>query len=238
MESNLSSTSVGQLVTERPRCVYVLERYGIDYCCDGKRTLKDACAAKTLDLDEVLNELRAVDDGPEDVDQISWSRRPMSELVEHILHTHHAYLRDELPRLQKLLEKVLAVHRNRHPELEKLCEVFSSFHGEIYRHMAKEEQILFPMICRMQSSAGPVAAHCGGIDGPIRQMEFEHEDAGGALARMRELTDGFAPPLDACDSYRTLFKALADLEADMHVHIHKENSILFPRASAAEAMAQ
>ncbi len=98
MESNLSSTPVGQLVTDGPRRADVLERYGIDFCCGGGRTLKDACSAKTLDLAEVLNELRAVDDGLEDADRIDWSRRPMSELVEHILHTHHAYLRTALPR--------------------------------------------------------------------------------------------------------------------------------------------
>lgn len=227
--------SVGQLVAERPSRARVFERFGIDFCCGGKIPLSDACIERKLDTERILAALREVDSSEADTDEPDWTRATLSALIAHILQKHHAYLRNELPRLAKMVAKVHDVHGERHPELAEVRQTYDGLHAELASHMMKEEQILFPLIEAMESSQSLEAAHCGSVNNPIRMMEHEHDSAGAALARMRSLTGDFAPPEDACNTYRVLLDGLAELEADLHRHIHKENNILFPRASELEA---
>jgi regulator of cell morphogenesis and NO signaling len=226
--------TVGQLVVERPGRARVFEKLGIDDCCGGKRPLAAACSARGLDAQTVVRLLEAMEDVP-DVSQADWSQRTMSDLADHIEQTHHAYLKEELPRLHGLLEKIAAKHGPSRPTLVDLLEVFTAFRDELESHMAKEERILFPMVRQLETSRGAPAFHCGSIRNPIAVMVAEHDNAGAALERMRKLSDDFTPPADACNTYRAAFDALAELEADMHQHVHKENNILFPRAAEAEA---
>jgi regulator of cell morphogenesis and NO signaling len=159
----------------------------------------------------------------------------MTSLVDHIVTTHHAYLREEFPRLTKMTERVAQVHGERHSELPEVRDVFAALRNELEMHMQKEEQILFPMIKQLDSGgAGGAAGHCGTIANPINMMEQEHDSAGDALGTLRKLTGGFAVPVDACNTYRVMLDSLAKLEVDLHQHIHKENNILFPKALAAE----
>lgn len=231
---SINTMTVGELVAERPNRARVFERLGIDYCCGGKATLTEASRGRGLDPKAVAAALREADkDGP--ADERNWSQASAAELAAHIVDTHHAYLRRELPRLALLVDKVAQVHGATHAELAEVREVFRDLEAEIGAHLWKEENILFPMIRAMEQSGTLEASHCGSVANPIRVMEFEHDNAGQALARLRALTADYAPPADACNSYRALLEGLVGLEADLHEHIHKENNILFPKAAALEA---
>jgi regulator of cell morphogenesis and NO signaling len=235
--SNVNGESlIGQLVAERPARARIFENLGIDYCCGGGQPLAQACVAKKLELTSVLAVLRALDELPT-TDERDWTRASLSELCDHIEQTHHAYLKQELPRLERCLAKIAAKHGPRDPRLVELLQVFLGFRAELEQHALKEERILFPLIRRLEAGDDPSGFHCGSVNNPIRVMVMEHDHAGAALARMRELTSGYQPPPDACNTYRGAMDALAELERDMHRHVHKENSILFPRAAEAEAAA-
>jgi regulator of cell morphogenesis and NO signaling len=134
-----------------------------------------------------------------------------------------------------MINKLAGKHGERHPNLVALHQVYHAFRCELESHMFKEERILFPMIREIEQAGGPTQSHCGSVRNPIRVMEHEHNDAGQALARMRELTDNYTPPADACATFRAFYAGLSELEADMHQHVHKENNILFPRAAAMES---
>jgi regulator of cell morphogenesis and NO signaling len=159
----------------------------------------------------------------------------MVALPAHIEQTHHAYLKQELPRLDTLTAKVARVHGPENPNLVRLREIFVEFKAELDSHMAKEEQILFPLCRRLESARSAVASHCGSIQNPIRVMIMEHDHAGNAMEQFRELTDNYTAPEEACNTYIAMFDSLRQLEQDMHQHVHKENNILFPRAIEAEA---
>ena len=153
---------------------------------------------------------------------------PAHELVEYIVEVHHEFLREELPRLHVMAERVAKVHGAHTPSLVEVFTTYIEVEAELTSHMAKEEQILFPAVSAMSRGEGkPVS-----LDGPIHCMIHEHDEVGNALAVLRELTGGFRPPVEACNTYRALFAGLEDLEADLHRHIHLENSVLFPAAQA------
>ncbi len=226
--------TVGEMVAENPSRARVFEHFGIDYCCGGKLPLDEACAAGGKDITVVLDALHKCEVESSAGSHKDWLQESMTSLVDHILTTHHAYLREEFPRLTKMTNRVAEVHGERHPELPKVRDAFAALRDELEQHMQKEEQVLFPMIKQLDSGATAAAGHCGTIENPIRMMEHEHDNAGDALGTLRTLTGGFAPPADACNTYRVMLDSLAKLEADLHQHIHKENNILFPKALAAE----
>lgn len=228
-------TTVGQLVAERPGRARVFERFGIDYCCGGKVPLQEACAASGTDAQEVVRALNQADASSAPADGTDSAHASLAELITNILETHHAHLRRELPRLTQMAGKVLEVHGTRHPELSEVQAVYNDLRAELQMHMMKEEQVLFPMIRAMEADGVVAAAHCGSVQNPIRVMEHEHDSAGAALLRLRTLTGGYTPPADACNTYRAFLSGLAELEQDLHQHIHKENNILFPRAAELEA---
>ena len=170
---------------------------------------------------------------PEEVDQI-FTSMPLDKLADHIEATHHAHLLNELPRLQRMASRVAKVHGDKDERLRELEGVVRGLVVELLNHMMKEEQILFPIIRQMVTSNESVSMPCGSLSGPINQMEAEHDNAGDALETIKILTDNYTPPHDACNTYRALFDGLREFELDMHLHIHKENSILFPKALELE----
>lgn len=233
--SKLSCT-VGQLVTERPARARIFETFGIDYCCGGKKSLAQACADRKVDPNTVAGILDAFDDETAAAHhEPDWSKASPAELADHIESTHHAYLKNELPRLDYLVHKAANRHGDRDPRLGELARCFTGFRAELELHMAKEERVLFPL-CRQLSDATvlPDAYHTAHLDNPVAVLTAEHDDAGHALKRMRDLTDGFTPPPGACNTLVVMLEGLAHLEQDMHRHVHKENSILFPAALDAE----
>lgn len=229
------TTTLGQLVTERPGRARVFEQFGIDYCCGGKTSLHEAWATAGIDPQAVLRALNEADASPARTAEKNWADAALGELIQNILETHHAYLRRELPRLTQMAGKVREVHAAKHPELTEVQATYEGLRAELEAHMMKEEHVLFPMIGTMESSGVVEAAHCGSVRNPIRVMEHEHDSAGAALRRLRTLTGDYAPPADACNTYRVFLSSLAELERDLHQHIHKENNILFPQAVELEA---
>jgi len=229
-----AQTTVGELVVEQPGRARVFERHGIDFCCGGKTPLSDACAKKSIDIEQIIGELNAADKAPATRDEADWSKASLSNLIDHIVDTHHAYLVLELPRLSAIVAKVAEVHGERHPELAQVRSTYEALREELESHMMKEEHILFPAIRMMEQSGGGGGLPFGSINNPIHMMEFEHDSAGRALAQLRALTHDFTTPADGCNTYRAMLHGLERLEADLHLHIHKENNILFPRAAALE----
>ena len=224
--------ALAELVTADPSLARELERRGLDYCCGGRRTLAQACGAQQLDADTVVEELIAAT-GPRPADE--WTTMDASRLVDHIESTHHRYLWDELPRLSLLVVKVRDVHGERHPELHDVAECFTDLRADLEPHLLKEERVLFPMIRELAVATSPPAFHCGSIRNPISVMLREHDQAGELLARLRRFTRGYEPPVGACASFSSLYEGLRELEADTHLHIHKENNVLFPLVTAMEA---
>lgn len=230
MTSELLNKSVGELVVERPGRSRIFERFSIDYCCGGKKTLADACKATGASPDAVVDALTDDDLSDRPIREGDWSKSSMSELIDHIVAKHHAYLRSELPRLSEMGAKVARVHGHRFEWLSECHRVFEGLRAELEQHMMKEEQVLFPMIKQIEVASIAPSFHCGSLEAPISVMEHEHDSAGRALSRLRKLTGAFVPPDDACNTFRAWLHGLNELEADLHQHIHEENNILFPRA--------
>ncbi len=219
--------TVGEMAAENPASARIFEKYGIDYCCGGKRSLDDACRERGVAPSVLLDELNQAALRPRP-DERDWQNALLSHLIAHIVSHHHAYLKSELPRIADLFIKVVRAHSGREPALIEVSEIFSILKEELDAHLMKEEMILFPTIARLEvgSSSG---APCS-IEHPIARMKYEHESAGRALTQMRHLTRDYYIPDEACGAYRALFATLAELESDLHEHIHLENNILFPRA--------
>jgi regulator of cell morphogenesis and NO signaling len=229
-----STSTVRELAVEIPHAARVFEKLGIDYCCGGHKPLQEACATANVSLDRVLLALQQGVDTTAPDHARDWSTAPVGELIDHIVTKHHAYVKSEIPRLQALIAKVVGVHGYNHPELADVQSLFAELADELAAHLMKEEQVLFPYMKQMASSGKPGTSCFGTVQNPIRMMMFEHDNAGGKLREMRQATNDYALPADACFSYGTLFGALADFEQDLHQHIHLENNILFPRAVALE----
>ena len=224
MSELTTDRTLADVVTEEPGAARVLEGFGLDYCCGGRRTLADACAREGVDPNRVLDALGDIEPGPEP----DWAQMAPEELVDHLEATHHAYLHAELPRLHALVDKVTGVHGARHAELVDVRAAFVALRADLEPHLLKEERVLFPMIRELATAAAPPSFPCGPLANPISVMLAEHDRAGELLATLRRLTDGYQPPADGCASYRALYAGLAELEADIHLHVHKENNLLFP----------
>ena len=229
-----TADTVGSIVAQRPALSRVYEQAGIDYCCGGKIPLEQACRKKGINPQQFLATLESAGAavGDASVDAAAMS---LTALADHIEATHHSYLKSELPRLDAMTQKVAAVHGGEDARLHQVRETFLALAAEMTSHMMKEEQILFPMVRQLESSSTATVFHCGSLANPIGVMELEHDQAGAALAKLRQLTDGFNPPDWACNTYRAMLDALAHLEGDLHQHVHKENNILFPNAIALES---
>lgn len=223
----MTDTAVADLVTDRPARARIFEQLGIDYCCGGDQSLAKACRKNDLDPDTVVQMLDAATNATASTDESDWTKAPLGDLIDHIVDTHHAYLRRELPRLETLLTRVVQVHSTEVPWLDPVLEVFQTLKPDLETHMISEEERVFPSI-RTLSENGASTLDEDGIDAMIK----EHDDTGEALDRLRELTNGFTPPDDACTKFRAALDGLRQLEKDTHQHVHKENNILFPRARA------
>lgn len=228
------SKTLAQIVTGNHRTALVFEKYRLDFCCKGKRSLEQACAEQNISVDELLKELEGVTGGNDR--SFPMDKLTLSQLADHIVDTHHVYVKRELPQLYAYAERVAFKHGDRHPELIPIFDSVVALREEMTMHMHKEEVILFPRIKELEKSAGQdrgqVAVDTGYLQAPINMMEEEHDHAGALMSRIRELSSNYTPPHDACTTYRLLFAALQAFEADLHQHVHLENHILFPKAIA------
>ncbi|MGV3519598.1 iron-sulfur cluster repair di-iron protein [Luteitalea sp.] len=223
-------STVADIATQAPETIRVFQQHQIDFCCGGRIPLSQACSTHKVDLDALLTELQQV--VAPATDEPTWNVAALTEIVAHIQARYHEPLRVELPRIAAMVAKVVSRHGDHLPEtLPPVQETFSALHDELIAHMEKEDRVLFPFIVGLESGTPlPVTDAAAWIAGPISIMEADHDEAGSALATLRRLTDGYAPPEWACPTFRGLYHALETLETDMHLHVHLENNILFPRA--------
>jgi regulator of cell morphogenesis and NO signaling len=233
-----TSTPLGDIVAADYRAAGVFDRFGLDFCCGGKRTFGEACAAARLDPGAVSDDLvkLAATPGADDTPDASW---PVEELAHYIVRRHHGYVRQQLPVIAGHLDKLVAVHGERHPELRQIAGHFAELSGELQSHMMKEEQVLFPYIRQLAASTeygvDPPVGIFGSVNNPIRMMEAEHRYAGDELGVIRGLSSNYSAPADGCTTYRVCYEELAAFDADLRQHIHLENNILFPHAVTLEA---
>ena len=215
----------------------VFKKYGLDFCCGGRKTVKQACAEKGIDVVKVEQELQQADKsfGRQQLPYNDWS---IDFLADYIVNTHHTYVRKSLPELKSFSAKVARVHGKQHPELVAIEKLVGDIDSEMSQHMVKEEKVLFPFIkelvaAKNSGTAGP-SSHFGTVENPILMMEIDHESVGRNLEIIRKLSSDYSLPEDACSSYSLLYRSLEEFEEDIHIHVHLENNILFPKALSLE----
>lgn len=232
-----SDTTVREIAVQLPQSTRLFEQLNIDYCCGGNRPLIDACDSAGVEFDNVIEMLTALGQ-PATSDTVDFQKFSLTELIAHILETHHIFTRSEMARIEALSAKVINAHSANHPELLKVGNLFQRLCADLKPHMFKEEQVLFPYIEKMeqaetQGQPSPFAPF-GTVKNPIRMMTTEHDSAGEILRELRLVTADYRVPSDGCVSYQTLYQALEAFEKDLHQHIHLENNILFPKAVELE----
>jgi regulator of cell morphogenesis and NO signaling len=220
--TDVHDSTLGDLVAANPAAARVLDRFGLDYCCHGNRTLAEACTTAGIDASVIAGKLSDL----EVEGDTTWTALDAVSLAAHIVATHHRYLHEELPLLEALANKVLSVHGERHPELAEVRRLVAAVRADLEPHLMKEERVLFPAIGALAD--GHTEFAFGSVANPIHMMGIEHDRAGELLARLRAATHGYTVPADACASYRALYERLTALELDTHQHIHKETHVLFP----------
>ncbi len=231
-----SATKVGDIATMVPAAIEVFERYGVDFCCNGKRPLDEALRGTGLSVGDILAEIERATEAQAQEDELhqDWSGYAPGTLADHIEATHHGYLRAELPKIGARMATVLSVHGERHPELFELGRLFEKLRRELDEHLAKEEQVVFPMLRTLDTEyegSGPGSTRAWtpeALRAELASLEAEHGDVGDALKSIRGLTSNYQTPADACITYSTLYRELQGLEVDIHRHVHLENNILIP----------
>lgn len=229
--------TLGRIAAKDLRKAQVFKKYGLDFCCGGNKTIKEACAEQGIDPEIVEKELTQVDSitTSRSLPYNDWS---LDFLADYIVNTHHAYVRKNLPDIRAYAQKVMTVHGSYHPELIQVQYLVEQTNAELTTHMGKEEQILFPfikeLVARKNNPEGQRQSFLDSAKGPIRMMEVEHDMVGNFLKDIRTVTHNYLIPQDACGSYKMLYKMLEDFEEDLHIHIHLENNILFPKTMELE----
>lgn len=235
---NIQETQIiGELVATDYRTASVFKKFGIDFCCQGSRTINDACETKNLDSKLVVDDLNALtqSSASDSIDYQSW---PLDLLADYIEKKHHRYVEEKTLEIKPYLDKICRVHGDRHPELHEMNEHFNATAGELAKHMKKEELILFPSIRKMVKikleNSTFNAPSFGTLQNPIQMMMDEHLTEGERFRKIEALSNNYTPPQDACNTYRVTFALLQEFEQDLHMHIHLENNILFPGAIELE----
>ena len=229
--------NIGELVAKDYRMASVFKKHGIDFCCQGNRTIDDACIAKKVDVGSVLSDLNSIGtaNNSTSIDYQSW---PLDLLADYVEKTHHRYVEDKSPEIKSYLDRICEVHGDNHPELHQIKELFQKTVENLAQHMKKEELIVFPFIRKMEKvkRSGELLQkpNFGSIKTPIDEMEEEHSAEGERLRDIDQLTNNYTPPADACNTYRVTYALLKEFEDDLHLHIHLENNILFPKSIQME----
>ncbi|MBS1486628.1 MAG: iron-sulfur cluster repair di-iron protein [Bacteroidetes bacterium] len=228
--------TLGQLAAQDLRKAQVFKKYGLDFCCGGKKTVKQACEEKGIEPEKVERELQQADKLSSSARPLPYNDWNLDFLADYIVQVHHTYVRKNLPDLRTYAQKVMKVHGSRHPELNLVYELVEAANTELTEHLLKEEQILFPYIKSLATAGASqkTTASFGSVRNPVMMMEKEHEMVGKYFDELRMVTGNYTLPSDACASYSLLYRLLAEFEEDLHLHIHLENNILFPKAIQLE----
>lgn len=226
---------IGDIVTANYKYAQVFKNVGIDFCCNGNRTIEQACEKKGIDATDILNKLQKLDVVNNSItDYSSW---PLDLLADYVVKKHHRYVEQKTLEIKPYLNKIVKVHGAQHPELAEIEALFIASTGELAMHMKKEELVLFPYIAKLvqaQQTHTKATASFGTVQNPIQNMMAEHDIEGERFRRIAELSDNYTPPADGCNTYVVTFGLLKEFEDDLHMHIHLENNILFPKAIELE----
>jgi len=232
--TNTADKTIGELVAEDYRTAAVFEKHGIDFCCGGKVALSEACRDKGIDLDEMLREIASAGSTPLDRSH-NYAAWDLSFLSDYIINTHHAYLWENLPQIAAYARKVAQVHGANHPEVIEIASIFDRIAADMDAHLREEEEVLFPAIKSVEAArkAGiaPVAKDLETIRVSLEKLTREHDEVGKAIHTIRHLSNDYALPSDACNTYMVTYQKLSEFEDDLHKHVHLENNILFPKAA-------
>jgi regulator of cell morphogenesis and NO signaling len=228
-----ADTLVADVAARHPRSIEVFERHRIDFCCGGRRALGEACREHGAAVDAVAAEIAAAAAREVPEDRV-FTDASLVALLDHIVSRYHVALREDLPRLGRMADKVAEVHGSRHPELRELAGVYRELRDELTRHLTAEEERVFPAVRRLAEQGAAEED----VQGALHALEAEHDRAGAALARLRTLSSGFAVPEDGCTTYRALYEGLTRFERELHEHVHLENNVLFPRVVSQQARAE
>ena len=218
---------IGDLVTEDFRAAEVFKKAGIDFCCGGNQSLEEACREKKLDIEKLETELAQLSvSGPDTGHKFNeWN---LDFLCDYIMNTHHKTVLHLLPELTFYTQKIAEVHGANHPELLQIADLFTQIDIELRQHLKNEEEVLFPAIKAVLHTTSETSKAT--IISEITRMTGEHEFAGGAMDRINVLSHGYVVPADGCNTYKVAYKLLEQFEDDLHIHVHLENNILYPKA--------
>ncbi|MFM2359718.1 MAG: hypothetical protein RLY16_1711 [Bacteroidota bacterium] len=226
---NLGEQTIGNIVAANYKTAFVFEQWGIDYCCGGKRKLDDVCAKMEINQHEVESAIFSALETA--ANEKKFNEMPTKELIEYIMVQHHLYIKMNMSVILGQLQKVANKHGQRYPNMVTVAKVFEEMQEELLFHLAKEEQVLFPILKELEVNPDGVSEQQRNfVNHPIAQMEHEHDHAGAQLKLLSNLTNGYSIPEDACTTFTVSLKALKEFEDKLHEHVHLENNILFPRA--------
>lgn len=235
---NIEQKTLSEIVTDDFRSAAVFEKYGLDFCCHGKKSLMDAANEKQLSAETIVADLAVVFKS-NDSSSLDFNNMELDALVDYIINTHHSFVREKLPFITELGKKVVNAHGSNHPEVLELAQLFAGVKVEFEGHLIKEEMILFPQIIKLaevkRGEAEYIRPPFGSIAHPIRVMEAEHENAGSAFDSIKKLSNNYNPPADACNTFKVYYAELENFENDLHKHVHLENNILFPKSLIYES---
>ena len=234
---NMQELTLGEIVTNDFHTAAIFEKFNLDFCCRGNKTIDEACRLKGIESKEVINELQNLQ-GKKESDDLKFNVWDLDFLIDYIINNHHSYVKKMIPVISLHADKVASVHGDNHPEMVEVKEKFDVVYKDLKQHMLKEEQILFPFIKQLvkakKDDSISEPPFFGTVKNPIKMMIDEHQAAGDELNRIRNITNSYSAPADACNTFKTLLKELQEFEEDLHKHVHLENNILFPKAVILE----
>jgi regulator of cell morphogenesis and NO signaling len=233
----IGNTNIGKLVADDYRAAAVFQKFNIDFCCNGNRPIEEACNLENLNTEEVLIALKTAVN-PQENEFLKYDEWPLDLLSTYVEKKHHRYVEEQIPVLKGYLKKLIAAHGNRHNELHEILELFEATAAELTLHMKKEELMIFPQVRNMATSIkegkGKTTLPYGSFENPISVMMKDHTDEGERFRKIRKLSNDYTAPADGCNTYKVTYKLLEEFESDLHMHIHLENNILFPKAIEME----
>lgn len=230
---------IGEIVAKNFRTAKVFENYGLDFCCGGKKTISDACSEKGIKPEKIIDALTILQERNDAAHFDTWEA---DFLIDYIINNHHSYVTNSISTIEHHMDKVTSKHGEAHPEVVAIAGHFNALKEELLSHMQKEEKMLFPYIKKMlialRNTLEIQVPPFGTVVNPVKVMETEHEKAGNLMAMINKLSGNYTPPETACTTYRVLYNELKEFEDDLHVHVHLENNILFPKAIELEKQLQ
>jgi regulator of cell morphogenesis and NO signaling len=238
VSENITHLSLSEIVTNNFKSAAVFEKYGLDFCCHGNKSIPEACEEKGISVEEVLTQLKTINENKSEQNHEQYAQWALDFLADYIVYVHHKYVRNIIPVMSAHADKATSKHGQNHPELVNVANNFIVVYKDLKQHMMKEEQLLFPYIKYLvnvqNNSAIPEVPFFGTIKNPIQMMEAEHESAGNLLIDIGTLTNNYTLPADVCNTFKVFYQELKDFEEDLHKHVHLENNILFPRSIELE----